>query len=198
MSNNNADLSEMSNPNRQKELDDEIESFHKRANEWLKDINKDHESEKKQLKDKIDFLDRENAALKSQLNKQYWQHMKENEVHQKELAEFRKKFAEANKIKKTTPPQVTKNLNEAIKKQMAELEAKYKQAVAEKEASYDVIRVHMRTEERLKEKLFDQLKALNYFRKKAGEWELSEEKLKEEVEGYHDEELNKLNKEDEE
>ena len=56
----------------------------------------------------------------------------------------------------------------------------------------------MRTNERLKEKLFDQLKALNYFRKKAGEWELSEEKLKEEVEGYHDEELNKLHKEDEE
>lgn len=185
MSNNNADSSEMSNTDRQKELDDEIESFHQRANKWLAAINKDHEAEKKKFQDKIEFLQRENAALKHELVKESHAQMKQAEVHKKELAEFRKKFAEVHKIKKTTPPEISRQLNEAIK-----------QAAEFKKSSFNVIRVHMRTNDRLKEKLFDQLKALNYFRKKAGEWELSEEKLKEEVEGYYDEESNKLMEQD--
>ena len=168
MSNNEVDSSKNVRSPREKELDEEIKNFHERANQWLAAINKDHEADTKQLKERIEFLHKENKALKHRIIQQSMKQQKPNK--DKQLEEFAAR----------------------CKKMSEKYDAELKQAAAEKESSYNVIRVHMRTNERLKEKLFDQLKALNYFRKKAGEWELSEEKLKQEVEGYYDEEFNKL------
>ena len=179
MSNNESDLSKMSNPDRQKELDDAIESFHQTANEWLKAINKDHEAEKKQLKDKIEFLKGENGSLK------------------KKLAEFRKKFAEAKNIpKKTIPPTIQNKVEEEYKKQIEKLEAEnagYKKAnedvqkeIKEIREQNDLffigIRCHENMATKLKDKVSMQFGQLNQLRSQVKDPQIPESFLKEEIE----------------
>ena len=87
MSNNEVTSSEMSN--RQKELDDEIEKFHKTANAWLQAINKDHRKETRQLI-------AENKKLKQQiadLQKKIESTPKEEQQAQHE--DFKRMLAEA-------------------------------------------------------------------------------------------------------
>ena len=186
MSNNESDLSKMSNPDFESQLEEEIDGFKKRAKDWYQALNDEHR------KERIKLLE-ENKELKDQ------------------LADLRKKLKEADRIKpKIKPVQIHKAAEEACKKQIEKLEAEnagYKKALADNEkfqASKEEelkkqneefekvkeqrnlfcagIKMHENMTTKLKEKLFYQFEQLNHLRSQVKDPQIPESSLKEEIE----------------
>ena len=168
MSKNEVTSSKNVKSQREKELDEEINLFRKRAKDWLQDINDEHRKETKQL-------------------------IAENKELKDKISDLRKKLKEARFIKpKTTPPQVLKAEQEAMDKLQAE-NAGYKKAnedtqkelkeIREQNDLFFIgIRCHENMATKLKDKVSMQFGQLNQLRSQVKDPQIPESFLKEEIE----------------
>ena len=172
MSNNESDLSKMSNPDFESQLEEEIDGFKKRAKDWYQALNDEHRKERIKL-------------------------MEENKELKDKISEFRKKLKETGRIKpRITPASIHRAAEEAYKKEMEKYKAEnagYKKAneellkeLEEKKEQNSLfcigIKMHENMETKLKEKLFYQFEQLNHLRSQVKDPQIPESSLKEEIE----------------
>ena len=172
MSNNESDLSKMSNPDFESQLEEEIDGFKKRAKDWYQALNDEHRKERIKLFE-------ENKELKEQ------------------LADLRKKLKETGRIKpRITPASIHRAAEEAYKKEMEKYKAEnagYKKAneelrkeleeKKEQNALFCIgIKMHKNMTTKLKDKVFMQFGQLNQLRSQVKDPQIPESFLKEEIE----------------
>ena len=177
MSKNEVTSSKNVKSQREKELDEEINLFRKRAKDWLQDINDEHRKETKQL-------------------------IAENKELKDKISDLRNKLKEAHFIKpKTTPPEVRKaeadamaklqaenagykKANEELQKQISDLEHKLETANDEKDCLITEYKKFNKVNQKLTNKVFEELDQLNSLRAQVGMEHLPEESVMEEIKGY--------------